>query len=63
MMTFHLETADGKKSLDRKVAKLVRYVNDHVRNCAPTEEAIEWARTTIERGIQNLASHCVAVRD
>ena len=60
-MKFNVQTADGKKSIDRKVAKLVRYVNEHVQHMA-TDEATEWARRTIENGVKNLASYCVAVR-
>ncbi|MFH1616933.1 MAG: hypothetical protein ABIG61_17845 [Planctomycetota bacterium] len=60
-MTFSYETSDGKKSIDRKVAKLVKYVNHHVKHMSD-EEATAWAQRTIEQGIKNIASYTVAVR-
>ena len=60
-MRFTYETADGKKSVDRKIAKLVKYVNDHVRHM-DTDEAALWAQKTIEQGVKNIARDVVAVR-
>ena len=60
-MKWTYETADGKKSIDRKVAELVKYVNDHVQHMN-TEEAVLWAQNTIEQGIKNIAASTVAIR-
>ncbi len=65
-MKFTATHADGCKSLDRKIAKLVTYVNERVsrvpNDYLAEEEAITWARQTIERGIRNLADNMFADR-
>jgi len=69
-MKFGYETVEGRKSLDRRIAKLVAYVNEQVekqtihRSLAdPTDQNVaDWAIQTIEQGIKNIAESTIAYR-
>jgi len=73
-MKFSYETSDGYKSIDRKIKKLIAYVNDRIdlwmqieahkyNNPAELENAIsKWAAETIRRGIKNIAENTVVYR-
>lgn len=61
-MEFTVETADGKKSIDRKIQKLLKYVNYNINalNWKTEEDAIGWGREVIEGGIRNIMTSCIA---
>lgn len=69
-MKFQTMHADGKKSTDAKIRKLVKYVNDTIaepnlwrRDGVTDEDACaEWAQKTIEQGVRNIASGVFADR-
>ena len=65
-MKFEVLTVDGKKSLDRKIARLLGYVNNHVEHISSDNEcydsSLKWAQKTIEDGIVNIAKNCFANR-
>ena len=73
-MEFAFETSDGRKSLDRKIKKLIEYVNTRADSWIEIEKhkytnqgdlersVAQWAKETIENGIKNLASNCSVYR-
>jgi len=54
-------TMEGYRSLDRRIAKLVAYVNEHINNPKwDKTEAIAWGKKTVEQGIKNIANNTFA---
>ena len=62
-VVFKAMCSDGRLSLDCKIAKLVRYINDTINNGADwsindmthDEARIKWSNQVFERGVINLA--------
>ena len=74
-MRFEYRCADGRKSLDRKIAQTVKWVNKQIENIPNNglvsnregnvmseDEAAKWARDVIEQAARNLISNCFAQR-
>jgi hypothetical protein len=64
-MQFQLITAEGYKSLDRKIAKSIKSISERARQMAQTcgeREAEKWALDAIEAAAVNIVRHAVAAR-
>ena len=61
-MKWEIRNSDGTKSIDRKISKLVAYVNNHVKHMTDEESAINWSQKVIEEGVIRIASRSFANR-
>ena len=68
-MKFRIENPTGRVSIDRQVKRLLDHVNRRLtetkvgpRGWTDDEQAVRWARDTIEQGIKNIAGQFEAQR-
>lgn len=64
-MKFVVKNADGTKSIDCKINRLLKYVNGSLATMGNNwneEEKTKWARDVIELGVKNIAGQVFAAR-
>ena len=62
-MKFQIRNADGTKSIDAKVRRLLKYVNGSLSKMDKTwteSEQAHWACKVIEQGVKNIANQVFA---